>query len=516
MQSEEGLPPFCILHFAFYILHFAFYDGFFGLNVPIRLILSPKTAMAHLLIVDDEQSICWGLARLAGELGHTATTAASAEQGIEAARSRRPDVILLDVRLPGMDGLAAMQHFREVAEGVPIVVMTAYGQLTTVVSAVRNGAFDYLTKPFELAVVQRMIARALEHAARPAETAVPPASKEPAGPIVGTSPPMQEVFKRIALVAPSDACVHLRGESGTGKELAARAIHRYSRRAAGPFVAVNLASLSPTLAESELFGHVRGAFTGAEGPRKGLLEQADAGTVFLDEVADIPMALQVKLLRVLEHGEILPVGADQPVQSDFRLISATHQNLGQRVAEGAFRHDLYFRLITFEIEMPPLRQRREDIPPLVEHFLDQLTAKNEGARPTVPAEVIAELRRRSWYGNVRELRNALEHAMILARGGIIAPEHLPPAMLPDGISGPLQEDAIAALVRAWAEAQLVDSDEAGDLYARLLKLVEPPLLEAAVQHYGGQCLAAARRLGLHRTTLRKKLDDLGIGGRDEG
>ena len=219
--------------------------------------------MPHLLIVDDEQSICWGLAKLAEQLGHTAATAVSAEQGLATAGNARPDVIMLDVRLPGMDGLSAMQHFQKAAPGVPIVVMTAYGELSTAVTAVRNGAFDYLAKPFDLAVAQRTIESALKHNARPADATVRLPPKDPAGLIVGSSPPMQEVFKRIALVAPSDACVHVRGESGTGKELAARAIHRYSRRAAGPFVAVNMASLSPTLAESELFGHVRGAFTGA-------------------------------------------------------------------------------------------------------------------------------------------------------------------------------------------------------------------------------------------------------------
>jgi two-component system nitrogen regulation response regulator GlnG len=479
--------------------------------------------MAHLLIVDDEQSICWGLAKLAKELGHSAATAASAEQGIQCAGGRRPDVILLDVRLPGMDGLAAMRHFQEAAPKAPIIVMTAYGELATAVAAVRNGAFDYLTKPFDLAVAQRAVQRALEHAARPVEVPDPRESKEPAGRIIGASPAMQEVFKRIALVAPSDACVHLRGESGSGKELAARAIHRYSRRAQGPFVAVNVAALSPTLAESELFGHARGAFTGAEQARKGLLEQADGGTIFLDEVADIPLALQVKLLRVLEHGEILPVGSSNPVQSDFRLISATHQDLRQQVAEGKFRHDLYFRLITFEIEMPPLRQRCEDIPALVEHFLSARAAKEHGGkletyptRAAVSAETMAELQRREWHGNVRELRNAIEHAVILARGGLIAPEHLPPPVSGAGCqsadSRVGQEEAIAALVRQWAEAELASSEDSQDLYERLLRLVEPPLLQAAMDRGGGQCLAAAKRLGLHRTTLRKKLDDLGLGG----
>ncbi len=471
--------------------------------------------MPHLLIVDDEQSICWGLAKLAEQMGHSAATTVSAEQGLAAAGKARPDVIMLDVRLPGMDGLAAMQHFQKAAPGVPIVVMTAYGELSTAVAAVRNGAFDYLTKPFDLAVAQRVIESALKHNARPVDASPRLPLKDPAGLIVGASPPMQEVFKRIALVAPSDACVHVRGESGTGKELAARAIHRYSRRAAGPFVAVNMASLSPTLAESELFGHVRGAFTGAEQSRKGLLEQAGSGTIFLDEVADIPMALQVKLLRVLEFGEIMPVGGEHAVRSDFRMISATHQDLQQRVAEGTFRHDLYFRLITFEIELPPLRERREDIGPLAEHFLDVLADRNPGPRPSISPEALVELRQREWFGNVRELRNAIEHAMILARGGIIAREHLPPPVLPAGLGHVGQEEAVAMLIRTWAQSQLEGHDEVQDLYERLLRLVEPPLLKAAMQHAGGQCLAASRHLGLHRTTLRKKLDALGIDGGEE-
>jgi two-component system nitrogen regulation response regulator GlnG len=331
--------------------------------------------------------------------------------------------------------------------------------------------------------------------------------------MIGHSMAIQEVFKRIALVAPSDACVHLHGESGTGKELAARAIHRYSRRAEGPFVAVNVASLNPSLAESELFGHARGAFTGADQPRKGLLEQANGGTIFLDEVADIPLPLQVKLLRVLEHGEILPVGADRPVQSDFRLISATHQDLREKVAQEAFRHDLYYRLITFEIEIPPLRQRPEDIPELTVHFLDALAVKNEQPSPTISEEALAELQRRDWFGNVRELRNAIEHAMILARGGVLASEHLPPPMVASATPDALQEPALASLVRRWAELQLQDPAGAEDLYERFLKCVEPPLFQAVMEHCGGQCQAAARRLGLHRTTLRKKLDELEI--RDE-
>ncbi len=464
--------------------------------------------MAHFLIVDDEESICWGFAKLAAEMGHTADTAASAEEGLKLAGAARPDVIVLDVRLPGMDGLEAIAHFRDRLGSVPIIVITAYGELPTAVKAVRTGAFDYLTKPFDLAVAQRAIERALASPA-PSPGDVPPPSPGEDH-LVGTSSAMQEVFKRIALVAASDACVHLRGESGTGKELAARAIHRYSRRAAGPFVAINVASLSPTLAESELFGHTRGAFTGADQARKGLLEQADGGTIFLDEVADIPMSIQVKLLRALEHREMLPVGATRSVRSDFRIISATHQNLPERVAERAFRHDLYFRLITFEIEIPPLRERREDIPALADHFLALLAAKSDRPVPSISAQAMEELGRLPWYGNVRELRNAIEHAMVLARSGTITVDQLPPPLPASLSSDAVQEDALARLIRQWTEARLDAPDEADDLYERLLRTVEPPLLRAVMQAHHGQCAPAARCLGLHRTTLRKKLDQFGI------
>jgi DNA-binding NtrC family response regulator len=463
--------------------------------------------MPHLLIVDDEQSICWGLTKLAESMGHTAASAASAEQGLEAAKTRRPDAVVLDVRLPGMDGLAAMPHFRDLLGAVPIIVITAFGDLATAVRAVRLGAFDYLLKPFDLHVAQRAIGRAMEKTPCGAELPDSVSQKKAEHAIVGSSPAMQEVFKQIAVVAHSEACVHLVGESGSGKELAARAIHCYSPRANGPFVAVNMAALSPSLAESELFGHARGSFTGAEKARKGLLEQAHGGTIFLDEVADIPLALQVKLLRALEHGEILPVGGESPVTSDFRLISATHQNLRQLVAERKFRHDLYFRLITFEIEIPPLRRRCEDIPELVDHFLDLLSAKNGLSRPGISAETFVQLSRRAWHGNVRELRNALEHALILARGGPIVPEHLPEPMLPPHSAATTVEDSLAALVRRWTESQLLAPEEGQDLYDRFLRIVEPPLFEKVLDLYHGQYVSAARRLGIHRTTLKKKIED---------
>ncbi|MBX3412029.1 MAG: sigma-54-dependent Fis family transcriptional regulator [Pirellulales bacterium] len=463
--------------------------------------------MANLLVVDDEPSICWGLSRLGGELGHTVRTASSAEEGLELARSHVPDAVILDVRLPGMDGLTALSAFGEMAEAPPVIIITAYGDLQTAVDAVRKGAFEYLVKPFELDVAQRAIERALDKpsAPQPAPAAAPPIAEIPQQ-IVGSSPPSQEVFKRIALVADSDACVHIHGESGTGKELIARAIHRYSRRSTGPFVAVNAASLSPSLAESELFGHVRGAFTGAEQARQGLLEHADGGTLFLDEVADIPLPVQVKLLRALEYGEILPVGSNQPVRSDFRVISATHQNLHQCVLEGTFREDLYYRLVTFEIHVPALRDRPQDISELAEHFLDLFSARTATARPHLTDETRTALESRPWHGNVRELRNALEHAIVVARGGQILPEHLPPPIRRNEPGVQDCAETLSALIRNWTTAELDSTPQVDDLYTRLLKIVEPPLLKTALARNSGQFLATARQLGLHRVTLKKKLD----------
>ena len=481
--------------------------------------------MSHLLFIDDEQSICWGLTKLAQRMGHTAEAVGSAELGLRAAEQHQPDAIVLDVRLPGMTGLEAIEKFQALWPDVPVVIITAYGDLETAVEAVRRGAFEYLVKPFDLQLAERTITRAL--AASQAKANVgdspisPSASESPSGnqKIVGKSPAMQAVFKQIALVAPSSACVHLHGESGTGKELVARAIHRYSQSADGPFVPVNLAALNPTLAESELFGHVKGAFTGADSARQGLLEQADGGTIFLDEVADIPLALQVKLLRALEHGEIWPVGGNQPRRADFRLISATHQDLRQRVADGSFRHDLYFRLVTFELALPALRTRRDDIAELTQYFLNRLASRSEMPRATISAEAQVELERRPWFGNVRELRNVIEHALVLVRGGTIEPTHLPAPVLPaSAVTSMNADDGLKQLVTAWAKSQLPAASGGAELYQRLLLLIEPPLFQAAVEHHRGQVATASRVLGLHRTTLKKKLDEYGIeeGMKDDG
>jgi len=473
--------------------------------------------MARLLIIDDEPSICWGLEKLARQLGHEPRTAGSAEQGLVLAREHGADAVLVDVRLPGQDGLDAIADLRGVLGNVPMIVMTAYGDLGTAVESVRRGSFEYVVKPFDLQQIERVIGRALEsheEASHP-EPMPPPESIDG---LIGHSAVMQEVFKRIALAAASRACVLLHGESGVGKELVARAIHRYSQRSEGPFVAVNVAALNPSLAESELFGHIRGAFTGAESARAGLLMQADGGTLFLDEVADIPLPLQVKLLRALEHGEVTPVGANTPVSTDFRLLSASHQDLAEKVRQSEFRHDLYYRLCTFLIDLPPLRQRGSDIDELAQYFVAHLASPERRGSVRLAAETLRELQRRPWHGNVRELRNVMEHALIVAREGLILPEHLPAPLADFTASQPMAADSPEAQLRSlldqWTRQQLAAGETPQGLYEDFLRLVEPPLLAAAIETHRGQCASAARVLGIHRTTLKKKLDQYGIEGKE--
>jgi two-component system nitrogen regulation response regulator GlnG len=460
-----------------------------------------RPPLSNILIVDDEPSICWGLSQIAARLGHEVTTASSAERGLEVAEARPPNLLVLDVRLPGMDGLAAMKLFRRLIGEAPIIVITAFGDLATAVRAVEQGAFEYVLKPFDLAEIRGAIERALQKAPSSA-LGVPMKPEE----MLGQSAAMQAVFKRIALAAAADAAVLLTGESGVGKELAASAIHQHSARRTAPLVAVNIAALNPTLAEAELFGHVEGAFTGAQQARKGLLVQADGGTLFIDEVADIPLPIQVKLLRALDQGEVLPVGADAPVNTKFRIISATHQNLIEKVAAGEFRHDLFYRLCTFEIALPALRERREDIRLLANHFV----AQTSGGRAALAEETIVELERRPWFGNVRELRKAVEHALVLARSGTVLTAHLPPP-LPELTTANCGKDAdeddqLGRAAKELASRLLDDPAFSGAVYDQFLEEIEPTLLAAALSRCGNQCAAAARALGIHRTTLKRKLD----------
>ncbi|MBI2804967.1 MAG: sigma-54-dependent Fis family transcriptional regulator [Planctomycetes bacterium] len=464
--------------------------------------------MSQLLIVDDEEAVCWALKKALTKLGHRVEVAASAEEAFQRAEKEPPEAIVLDVRLPGLDGLSALGRLKELSGDAPVIVVTAFGNLSTAVRAVEGGAFDYLAKPFDLDQALDTIARALKQRAlaqaREEETSSEPAAVSPEE-IIGASSAMQTVFKRIAMVAPRDACVLITGESGTGKELVARALHRYSTRRDRPFLPVHVAALNPNLVESELFGHVKGAFTGAAQAKPGLLSLADGGTVFLDELADIPLSVQVKLLRVLEHNEVTPVGSNQPSPLDIRILTATHQDLERKIAEGAFRHDLFFRLNVFQIHLPPLRQRRDDVVPLAEHFLRRLDAR---LLPLLP-QTAEFLINQSWLGNVRELRNALEHAVIVARGGPLLPEHLPAA---SGIRATSPKDQLAAAVLNWLLDRIdsADGHAPANLYEELLSCVEPPMLEELMRRLQGNRVIASQWLGLNRATVRKKLTEYGL------
>jgi two-component system nitrogen regulation response regulator GlnG len=458
--------------------------------------------VSRILIVDDEPSICWGLSRLVRAMGHRVDSASSAEHGLAVAAAARPDVLILDVRLPGMDGLAAIKSFRLHIGSAPIIVITAFGDLDTAIAAVENGAFEYVVKPFDLADIRAAIERALR--------GEPPARDEVADGVdgmIGRTPVMQAVFKRIALAARTDASVLLCGESGVGKELAARAIHRHSSRREAAFITVNVAAINPALAEVELFGHV-GPLTGQA--RKGLLSLADGGTLYLDDVADIPLAIQVKLLQALDQGEALPVGGDSPAPVRCRVISATQHNLLDKVQAGEFRHDLYLRLGTYEISLPALGDRREDIRLLANKFAAQFGSSSAA----LAEETLEELARRPWYGNVRELRNAVEHALVAAYSGAVLPSHLPEPLpkldRPAAARSADQSPELAEAVSALARTLLDDPTATGGVYERFLEEVEPPLLAAALQRSGNRCAPAARALGLHRTTLKRKLDQYGL------
>ena len=472
--------------------------------------------MKHILIVDDEEAVCWALQRALAAEGHSTATAASAEQAFQLAAKRKPDAIVLDVRLPGMDGLTALGRLRELSGDAPVIVVTAFGNLSTAVRAVENGAFDYLTKPFDLGQALDAVGRALRRRP-PAEPPAPTDGEAAPEEFVGRSPVMQTAFKRIALVAPRDSSVLITGESGTGKELVARAIHRYGGRRDKPFLPVHVAALNPNLVEGELFGHTRGAFTGASQSHPGQLLLADGGTIFLDELADIPLPVQVKLLRVLEHNEVLPVGATQPHPLNIRIIAATHQDLARCVAEGRFRHDLFFRLNVFQVHLPPLRERPEDVEPLAEHFLRRFEPR---ALP-LPPGTLKFLQSLPWFGNVRELRNALEHAAIVARGGPLLREHFPSFALDPSPATPAAQ--VEAAVRRWLADRVREkgAEPPADLYTELLRLAEPALLEEVMRRVHGNRWAAAQWLGLNRATVRKKLGQYGLsqprrGTEDEG
>src|SRR6185503_11169868 len=382
--------------------------------------------MPSLLVVDDDEMIRTSLARALSAGEAKVRVASDAREALQHIAGSPPDVVLSDVRMPGLDGIELLKLLRERAPATDVILMTAYDDMPTVVAAMREGAIDFLVKPLDLHALRSMIARVFDdRVARNLAPRGPDVARDfTIDTLVGRTPAMIQIFKTIGQAAASHATVLVRGESGTGKELIARAIHFNSPRATEPFVAVNCAALPATLLESELFGHTRGAFTGAVGSRRGRFALAGRGTIFLDEIGDTSVEFQSKLLRVLQEQEFFPVGAERAERTNSRVVAATHHQLESLVASGRFRQDLYYRLRVVEITLPPLRERRDDLDQLADHLVGRLALA-----AGVPAPVLSEgardrLRRHTWPGNVRELENALSRAVVLASGGVIHPEHL--------------------------------------------------------------------------------------------
>ncbi len=464
----------------------------------------------RILVADDEESIRWVLERACVQQGHSVQTATSGTEALTALREGSFDVALLDIRMPEVSGLDVLSRARAERIDTLIVIITAQNTMANAIEATKRGAYDYLTKPFDLEQVACLIERALElrRLTRDLERLRRELDQRH-DLVIGRTPAMQEVYKVIGRVAPTDATVLILGDTGTGKELVAKTIHHHSDRR-GPFVALNCSAIPNELLESELFGYERGAFTGAVERRIGKFEAADGGTLFLDEIADMPLALQAKLLRVLQEREFTRVGGREPVRADVRIIAATNQDLEAAVQAGRFREDLFFRLNVVRIFVPPLRERRGDIPELIDFFIDKVNRELGTSIVGVTEDVRALLVQHGWPGNVRELENALRRAAVLARGRTLVADDFALAgqgRVASGDALPL-EDAVR---RRLAELLGATNDAGGgDLYTRLISAVERPLIEIVLDHAGGNQVKAAQMLGINRNTLRKKITDLGI------
>jgi len=475
-----------------------------------------QTAPA-ILIADDDPAIRLILRHRLEAAGYEVEEAADSQSALEALLSNRDEVALLDIMMPGIGGLEVLSTAREQSSRTLIIVITAASTMNNAVEAMKRGAHDYLTKPFEnLDLVAAAVTRAVEIAAQAAD--INRLKDEVnrqlvGGEIIGRSPAMQEVYKLIGRVVNNDATVLLRGESGTGKELVARAIHFKSPRWRGPFVAVNCSAIPHGLLESELFGHERGAFTGATERRAGKFEQASGGTVFLDEIGDLPVELQPKLLRVLQEREFSRVGGFETLRMQARVIAATNQDLEAAVVEKRFREDLYFRLRVIPIDLPSLRERREDIAELTDYFIGKAIREMGANARYISPEARAKLLNYSWPGNVRELENAVLRASLLAPANTVQADDIE---LGRGGVRPSSSnlDASASLTDLIARriSEMIESNgrEPRDLYQKLVGELEKPLIEIALERAGGNQVHAARILGLNRNTLRKKIQDLGL------
>jgi two-component system nitrogen regulation response regulator GlnG len=467
--------------------------------------------MPTLLIVDDEPNLLYSLEKGLEADDLRVLTAETAEAGIEAVREQAPDAVILDVRLPDMSGLDAFVEMRKIDSRIPVILITAYSTTDTAIEAMKRGAYEYLLKPVEFEKLSEVVDRALEisHMSR-----VPAMFEDNGSPeadhIVGRSPHMQEVYKAIGRVAPQDVTVLITGESGTGKEMVARAIYHHSRRNKGPFLAINCAALPDAILESELFGHERGSFTGADRRRIGKFEQVDGGTIFLDEIGDMSAATQSKVLRLLQDGTFQRVGGNETIRVDVRVIAATNKDLEKMVDEDDFRLDLYYRLKVFTIDLPSLRARRDDLPLLVEHFLKLFNRDLGKSVSSISPDAIRVLQQYAWPGNVRELESAIKHALVHSVGQVITTDCLPAACLErhSFLSEKCTSLIDAASIRQFLRDLL--SEERGDIYHKLHSEVDRILLPEVLNHVGGNQAQASELLGIARSTLRIKIGDLGL------
>ena len=448
---------------------------------------------AKILVVDDDASHRTMLKAVLSAEGYHVQEADDGDTACRAVEKIIFDLVLMDLRMKRMHGDAAQKKMHEISPGTPVVIMTAYGSVRSAVEALKAGAHDYLTKPIDVDELKILVVKTLHHRRLEEENLNLKERLDVRfdfGDIIGRSPSMRELFDTLSLVAPSEATVLIQGESGTGKELVANAIHHNSPRKDRPFVKVNCAALPETLLENELFGHEKGAFTGATGPKKGRFQLADRGTLFLDEIAEMAPATQAKILRVLQEREFEPVGSTRTVQVDTRIISATNRNLEDEIAASRFREDLYYRLNVVMIKVPPLRNRLADIPLLAGFFLEQHAKKNHRNLKGFHAQTMNLLLRHAWPGNVRELENVIERAVIMARGDMVDPEHLPNTLQDQDTHAPAKEPVLAS--------------------GRSLKEVEKEMILKTLADMGGNRTKTADVLGISRRTLQLKLKEYGI------
>ena len=467
--------------------------------------------MSHsskICVIDDDRSIRFVLEKALEKAEMQVVSYASADSALKAIALEEPAVVVTDIRMPGMDGLELLERINQQFPELPVIIMTAHSDLDSAVSAYKGGAFEYLPKPFDVDTAVALVTRALDVRTEQPSAAVSLEARQAVPEIIGKAPAMQEVFRAIGRLSHSNATVLINGESGTGKELVALALHRHSARADKPFVALNMAAIPRDLLESELFGHERGAFTGAQNRRSGRFEQANGGTLMLDEIGDMPAELQTRLLRVLADGEFYPVGAHTPKQVDVRIIAATHQDLEQRVRDGEFREDLFHRLNVIRIKIPSLRERLEDIPLLMNHFLEQAGRELEVDPKVITEGVENFLSGLAWPGNVRQLENLCRWLTVMAPGQEIRMEDLPDDLHEPGTDSGVAGTDWQAMLRQWAALQLASGktpllDEAQPAFERIL-------IDAALQHTGGRRQDAARLLGWGRNTLTRKLKELDL------